>query len=54
MPRAESVETGPAEMALTRMFDGPSSLASCRTPCSSAALAAPITLYLGTTRWLAR
>jgi hypothetical protein len=44
IPRADSVAIGPAEMQLTRMPSGPSSSASWRTHCSSAAFALPITL----------
>src|SRR6188768_1452424 len=44
MPAAASVLTGPAEIALTRMFSGPRSEARYRTDDSRAALATPITL----------
>jgi ferredoxin-NADP reductase len=44
MPAAASVFTGPAEIAFTRMFCGPRSLARYLTELSSAAFATPITL----------
>ena len=39
-----AVLIGPGETAFTRIFPGPNSEASCRTACSRAALAVPITL----------
>ena len=44
MPLAASVLIGPAEIALTRIFSGPRSIARYLTDASSAALATPITL----------
>jgi hypothetical protein len=44
MPAADSVRTGPALIALTRIPSGPRSAARYRTAASRAAFATPITL----------